>query len=105
MYHEEERMRRALGVLLCVLSGLLAACGGEPAGPLGGLPRELSVAERQLVDADNAFAFSLFREINAGEDSSGNVFVSPLSVAMALGMTYNGAGGATRDAMAEALQL
>ena len=99
-------MRPTVGVLVCSVGGLLAACdGGGPTGPLTGLPRELSVAEQQLVRTDNTFAFKLFREINAGEDSAANVFVSPLSVAMALGMTYNGAGGETRTAMAEALDL
>jgi serpin B len=34
-----------------------------------------------------------------------NVFISPLSAAMALGMAYNGAAGTTREAMARALSL
>ena len=99
-------MRPTVGVLACALGGLLTACdAGGPTGPLTGLPRELSVAEQQLIQTDNTFAFKLFREINAGEDSAANVFVSPLSVAMALGMTYNGAANETRTAMAEALDL
>ncbi len=83
----------------------LAACGGESSDPLTALPRELSPAEQQLIQADNAFAFSLFREVNRQEEEGRNVFVSPLSVAMALGMTYNGAAGTTQAAMAEALAL
>lgn len=98
-------MHRTFGFILCALGGAAMGCGGEPLGPLSALPRELTVAERQLVQADNAFAFSLFREINRQEEEGRNVFVSPLSVAMALGMTYNGAAAATRDAMAEALEL
>ena len=99
-------MRPTVGMLVGALTGSLAACeGGGPTGPLTGLPRELSVAEQQLVQTDNTFAFKLFREVNAGEDSASNVFVSPLSVAMALGMTYNGAANETRTAMAEALDL
>src|SRR2546427_11599597 len=72
---------------------------------LTSLPRQLSVAEHGLIAADNQFAFKLFREIarQAGPDS--NLFISPLSAAMALGMAYNGAGGATRDEMQRALQL
>jgi serpin B len=34
-----------------------------------------------------------------------NVFISPLSIFMALAMTENGAGGATRDAMRQALSV
>ena len=39
------------------------------------------------------------------KDAGENVFISPLSVAIALAMTYNGAAGETREAMAEALRL
>src|SRR3989449_5875630 len=95
---------------------LLAGAVGVPAArcheapvtapqPITSLPRQLSVAEHGLIAADNQFAFKLFREIarQAGPDS--NLFISPLSAAMALGMAYNGAGGATRDEMQRALQL
>lgn len=98
-------MHRPFGLILYSMSLGLLACGGDVLGPLTGLPRALSVAEQQLVQADNAFAFSLFREINRQEEAARNVFVSPLSVAMALGMTYNGAAGTTQAAMAEALEL
>ena len=97
-------MRATFILTLCSLFAGLVACGGG-ADPLTGLPRELSVAEQQLIEADNGFAFSLFREVNRQEEAGQNVFVSPLSVAMALGMTYNGAAGTTRAAMAEALAL
>ena len=90
--------------VLGAVAATVAACGGE-FGPINDLPRELSVAEQALVDADNRFAFKLFREIVAQEESGANVFVSPVSVAMALGMTYNGARGATRDAMQAVLEL
>ena len=38
-----------------------------------------------------------------GGDS--NIFISPLSVSMALGMTLNGANGSTYDAMQSTLEL
>jgi serpin B len=98
-------MGRVLSVAVGVVSTLVAGCGGDLLDPITALPRQLSVAEQQLIQADNAFAFSLFREINRQEEAGQNVFVSPLSVAMALGMTYNGADGTTRVAMAEALEL
>jgi len=83
---------------------LTVACG-DGVGPIDQLPRALSVAENELVQADNRFAFKLFREINTQDETGGNVFISPLSVAMALGMAYNGAAGTTRDAMQETLEL
>ncbi len=96
---------RSLSVVL--LGWVVAACGDlfGPGGPITQLPRELSLAEQSLIEADNRFAFKLFREINAREDPGKNVFVSPLSVAMALGMTYNGAAGATREAMGQTLEF
>jgi serpin B len=57
-----------------------------------------------LIEADNAFALKVFKEINA-QNQGGNLFISPLSIAMALGMTYNGAGGETQAAMQQALEL
>ncbi|MFC1683293.1 serpin family protein [Candidatus Zixiibacteriota bacterium] len=51
-----------------------------------------------------AFLFALFQKIiEAGGDE--NVFISPLSVAMCLGMAYNGADGSTREEMAQTLEL
>jgi len=97
-------MRLTKIVALCALSAPLSACGA-PTGPLTQLPEQLSTADQHLVQADNAFAFSLFREINRENPGDTNVFISPLSVAMALGMTWEGAAGATRDSMAHALSL
>jgi len=82
---------------------VLTSCGDL--GPIAELPRQLTAAEVKLVDADNRFAFKLFREVNAQEEAGTNVFISPLSVGMALGMTYNGAAGTTRDAMQQTLEL
>ncbi len=89
---------------LSLLPLMLATCGGEPFGPITELPRELTSAELRLIEVDNSFALKLFREIDA-RDPDVNLFISPLSVAMALGMTYNGADGETQVAMAEALEL
>ena len=69
------------------------------------MPRSLSQAELALIEADNAFALKLFREIEAQEAIDSNIFVSPLSVSMALGMTYNGAAGETQQAMAQTLEF
>jgi serpin B len=82
----------------------LAACSSVSTEPFTALPRELSVAENQLVAADNRFALKLFSQVSALQPDQ-NVFISPLSVAFALGMTYNGAAGATRTAMQKTLEL
>jgi len=57
-----------------------------------------------VVPANTRFGFNLFDEL-LGDKPSENVFISPSSVAFALAMTYNGAAGDTRQAMAEALEV
>ncbi len=60
--------------------------------------------ETRLAAADNEFGFDLFSQIQT-KDRDKNIFISPLSVAFALAMTYNGAAGETQQAMARALKL
>lgn len=84
----------------------ILACAGDPiTAPITSLPRPLTREESQLVQVGNAFTFRLFREALRQEQAGANVFVSPLSVGMALGMTYNGANGATETAMQQTLGL
>lgn len=62
------------------------------------------MADQALVAANTRFALKLYNQI-VGQGSGRNIFISPASVSLALAMTYNGAEGATREAMAEALEL
>jgi serpin B len=57
-----------------------------------------------LVRANTEFAFSLFREL-VTKGANKDIFISPLSVSMALAMLYNGAEGTTKDAMAKTLNF
>jgi len=98
-------MPRSSGLIVCVLSGALAACGGGPSEPITALPRQLTVGEQKLIATGNTFAFKFFGEVVRQGNPDSNVFVSPLSAAMALGMTYNGARGETQTAMAQTLGL
>ena len=67
-------------------------------------PRPVTTAEKTLAGSTNDFGFKLFREVAQAAPST-NVFISPLSVSMALGMAYNGASGTTREAMQKTLEL
>ena len=100
-------MRTTRHVLTVAATALCcAACAESPiTGPITHLPRDLTAGEQRLVSSGNRFAFALFHTIAAQEHADSNLFVSPLSVGMALGMTVNGAMGATRDSMLHALQL
>ena len=66
-------------------------------------PIDLTVRQREKVNADNRFAFKMFREVSVSNGA--NTFFSPLSLNMALGMLYNGASGDTRSEMAEAFGM
>ncbi|HVO35630.1 MAG TPA: serpin family protein, partial [Gemmatimonadales bacterium] len=96
---------RPIAVLATVLLPIACRDGGITGPYTTRLPRELTASEQHLIAADNAFAFKLYGALAARESPDSNIFISPLSVGMALGMTVNGAAGATRDSMLAALQL
>lgn len=98
-------LRRALGVLLITgLPFLLWQCSDNSVNPEPDISRELTKVETDLVESDNAFGLELFKRLSASDPDS-NIFMSPLSVAMALGMAYNGADGTTQEAMQSTLGL
>jgi serine protease inhibitor len=96
-----------LAVLTLLAAALSIRCSSEIVGvqEITGLPRDLTAAEQELIRSDNAFGLKLFREIHAWKSDDANIFISPLSVAMALAMTYNGAVGETQQAMQQTLEL
>ncbi len=73
------------------------------AGAALAAPEQAPVADPAVVNADNAFGLKLFKVLRDG--GAENAAISPLSVALALQMVFNGARGPTRHAMAAALQL
>ena len=83
--------RRFLPLLL-----LLAACQNNDISKDNEADlRALSVAEVQISNSTNEFAFNLFKSIQKEEPE--NAFLSPLSVSTALGMTLNGAERETQQ--------
>ncbi len=66
--------------------------------------RPLTFQETQLVEADHSFSFKLMNEIIV-QDTSKNIFISPLSVSYAFGMALNGANGSTYEAIRNVLEL
>ena len=63
-----------------------------------------SNVDSRLIAANAKFGFSLYAEL-AKRDAGKNIFFSPASVAIALAMAYNGADGATKQAIERALSL
>jgi serine protease inhibitor len=59
---------------------------------------------KSIVVANTGFALRLLTELQREQEGK-NIFISPLSVSIALAMTYNGANSSTRDAMGSVLGL
>lgn len=67
-------------------------------------PNVINTDLNKLIVANNDFGFQLLSWL-VEHDNGKNVFISSFSVAIALAMTYNGAEGQTRKALAELLGL
>jgi len=67
-------------------------------------PKGETAMNSGIAAASNAFGFDLFQQLQR-QAANKNVFFSPLSVSVALAMTYNGAVGETKNAMARALKI
>lgn len=108
----------APSVITTALCVLLAACGAgdkDPSNPelvyttyKSTLARDVTTdidttQFEQLVQDNNAFALDLFHQLRAGTEE--DIVASPLSVSTTLAMTYAGAGGATKQQMAQALRF
>lgn len=58
----------------------------------------------KIVSANTSFGFNLFKDL-IKETPGKNMLISPISINLALEMTYNGANGETQKAMSKALKL
>jgi serine protease inhibitor len=94
-------MKNVIRFLLVVAAISAVGCGGNTSNPV---VRDLTETEQKLVQSSNRFGFKLLSEV-VGQSDGGNVFISPLSVSIALGMTYNGAGGTTEEGMRATLEF
>ena len=88
-------------IVLSIISYSFLQCSSGITNPV---VRELTPLEKQLVSSSSEFGFNLFKKINKVE-AQNNIFISPLSVSMALGMALNGASGTTYDAMKSTLEF
>ncbi len=87
-------------LLLLATVGCAESVVGPGVDEITELPRALSAGEAEVIRAGNGFAFDLLAQANRPGD---NLFLSPLSASMALGMTMNGAAGDTWTQMRDAL--
>jgi serine protease inhibitor len=97
-------MYRRLTFVVVAACLAVGGCSDKVCDPKDNPPRQVTDTEQRLIDSFNKFGINLLKEISR-EGERGNVFISPLSVSMALGMTYNGAAGTTESAMRETLEF
>ena len=98
-------MKKIIPFFLTVFVLILSSCREESIETNEFKDIQLDEKSAQIVEADNEFGFELFQSIFASEIEYENIMVSPLSVSLALAMTYNGADGDTKTAMEETLKL
>ncbi len=90
--------------LLCLFMTPHMSCSDRGTEPIPQEMRELTLAEKKLTQSNSKFWLKIFKEMNKAEQRK-NLFISPLSISMALGMTLNGAQGTTYDSMAATLEF
>lgn len=100
-------IKRSFAGSFIIVSLLLFSCSKDNTEIVPVEPVTINLTSNQiaLIESENSFAFDIFEKTYANTPASKNIIVSPLSISFALSMTLNGATGATRDAMLEALRV
>ena len=96
-------------ITILIIIGISTGCKNERSDNMPVISPERSDElalglDGSLVDANTRFAFNIFERL-ASEDAGQNIFISPLSMLLAIAMTYNGAAGETGLAMADAMEF
>ena len=104
--HKKQTSGKSFLCLMCLVSLIFAGCNnlGAIFGDEGQDEPETVSIDTNIVTANTQFGFDLFDEIRKIEQDQ-NIFISPLSISIALAMTLNGASGETEQAMTNTLQL
>src|SRR6185295_6500579 len=92
------------GAFLVFLAGSCSSKKPQPPRPDAAAPRAKVTAEElaRAVQAENALAIELFKELRAGE---GSFAFCPPSIAATLAVAYAGAGGETAEELARVLHV
>ena len=94
-------------IMLLIVSTMLINCTSKPEDILikeDAKPIILKAAMQKRVAQDNEFAFKLLKN-TIQKTTESNVFVSPLSVSIALGMAWNGAAVETKTQIETTLEM
>ena len=97
-------MKHIITILTALLFVVNVSCQQQDANLNENKTIQLDEKSAQLIEADNAFGLEIFQKIREESDKE-NIMISPLSISVALAMAYNGADGATKTEMENALKL
>jgi serine protease inhibitor len=118
--HKRNVLRGRNSTIAALLAAaMLAGCGAGTQSPASNVVEPISgsgpptavvqaenahtAVDPAIVTADNSFGLNLLNELTPV--ANGNIAISPISVAMALQIVYNGAAGTTQTSMANTLSL
>lgn len=96
--------RLSIYPILLIIPLIITSC--EKSDPGEKEPKKIILNKKaaEIIEADQAFAFELFREVY-GITEEENIMISPLSVSYALGMAFNGSAGTTTEAFKNVLHF
>ena len=105
----ETKMRDDWRCLILCLLAALSLCGCPANDSTDNIVGDLLIpiddpGFSTVASANTSFGFKLLRDLREWETTP-NIFISPLSISIALTMTYNGAVGQTERAMAKVLEI
>jgi serpin B len=94
------RTNKIISIFACTLF-FLVSCNNNTIDD----PKQINIDQKsqELIQADNDFGIDIFKLLARSEEE--NFTISPLSISLALAMTYNGAEGETKIAMEAALRV
>jgi serpin B len=95
-------MKSIIKSITCLAFLLLSGCDKQDSS-ISKDPIKLTSEQKQLVSSSNSFGFNIFKEVAANSKDGDNVFISPLSMSLALSMLYNGAETETREELQNGL--
>lgn len=99
-------MKKVIHLFLIAAMAISCTTQNDPVIPVpkDAEPLALKAGMEKKVNQDNDFAFDLLKKTITSSGET-NVFISPLSVSIALGMARNGANGQTKSEMETALKM
>lgn len=88
-------------VMVFIAMSLLFSCKKDSPGKVQKVV--FTKTQVEVLNSSNQFGFNLLRDLSDSGRTTNNLFISPLSISMALTMTYNGAVGQTALDMQQTL--